>query len=114
MPEAPSPEWLAQTSRQLSEETADKLFSLLERAQRTRPVSHIRNSQIASALVGTIGLALFIVGVENAAADIPVLSNAYGSILVGLALLALTGLLLRTLGGHTIPTERSDPAERET
>jgi hypothetical protein len=100
MPEAPTPEWLVDVSRQLGEETAQRLFAMLERARGTQPVSRIRNSQLASALIGTIGLALFIVGVENAASDIPVLSNAYGSIFVGLAILAITGLLLQVLGRH--------------
>jgi hypothetical protein len=63
--------------------------------------------------LGTIGLALFIVGVEDAASDIPVLSNAYGSICVGLILLATTGLLLQLLGGHAVlmrhPVGSADP-----
>jgi hypothetical protein len=32
---------------------------------------------VLSAVLGAIGLALFIVGVERAAEDIPVVSNAY-------------------------------------
>jgi hypothetical protein len=54
---------------------------------------------VASAILGSIGFALFIVGVENAAADIPVISNAYGSIAVGVLLLVATGALLTRLGG---------------
>jgi len=105
MPEAPSPERIANASRQLSEETAEKLLAAMQRSGVMRPIARIRSSQIASAVLGTVGLALFIVGVENAAADIPVLSNAYGSIFAGLALLATTGLLLRMLGSHPSATD---------
>jgi hypothetical protein len=80
--------------RQLTEETALRLLRSLETS---RPVRHLRSSQIATAIVGTIGLALFIVGVEKVAEDIPVVSNPYGSVIVGLILLAATGLLLRRL-----------------
>ena len=100
MPEPLNPERLAAASRQLSEETAEKLLAAMQRAREVRPIAHIRNSQMASALLGTVGLALFIVGVENAAADIPVLSNAYGSTLVGLAILTVTGVMLRMLSGR--------------
>ena len=81
----------------LTEETAQRLVHLLEVSQ---PVRLIRGSTLASAVLGTMGVALFIVGVERAAEDIPVVSNAYGSIAVGLVLLALTGLLLRRLAGR--------------
>ncbi len=81
MPERLKPDRLAAASRQLSEETAEKLLKTLQRTGLTRPVYQIRNSQIASALLGTIGLALFIVGVEKVADDVPVLSNGYASIL---------------------------------
>ena len=86
--------------QQVTEATARKLIDALE--QRTRALSHvrrIRSNQIASAILGTIGLALFIVGVENAASDIPVISNAYGSIFVGVILLSVTGALLARLRG---------------
>lgn len=114
MPETPSPEQLAAISRQVTEETVQRLLHMLERAGSTAPVRRIRSSQVASALFGTIGLALFLVGVENAASDIPVLSNAYGSICVGLVLLAATGLLLQLLGGHAAsmrhPGSSPDPS----
>ena len=57
----------------------------------------IRASQLATGILGAIGFALFVVGVEQAAQDIPIVSNAYGSIGVGVLLLAATGLLLRRL-----------------
>lgn len=84
-------------SRQLTEETARRLVAALDRTGAMSPVRRIRSSQVASAFLGSIGLALFIVGVENAAADIPVLSNAYGSMSVGLVLLGATGALLSRL-----------------
>ena len=112
MPERLKPDRLAAASRQLSEETAEKLLKTLQRTGLIRPVYQIRNSQIASALLGTIGLALFIVGVEKAADDVPVLSNGYASIFIGLAILSITGVLLRTLGSHTRTPEppNDDPA----
>ncbi len=81
---------------QLTEETAQKLIHAFEGSQ---PIQRIRGSQVASAFLGAVGLALFIFGVETAAADLPVLSNPYGSIVVGLVLMAATGLLLRRLAG---------------
>jgi uncharacterized protein (DUF952 family) len=81
---------------QLTEETAQRLVRFLEDAA---PVRRLRASQLASGLLGAVGFALFVVGVEQAAQDIPVISNAYGSILVGLVLLVATGLLLRKLAG---------------
>ena len=83
-------------AQQLTEETAQKLMGFLERSE---PVRRLRGSQIASAVLGSIGFALFIVGVERVAADIPVISNAYGSMAVGVILLVATGLLLRKLAG---------------
>jgi hypothetical protein len=61
-------------------------------------VRRLRNSQLLSAVIGSIGLALFLVGVEQVAQDLPIVSNGYGSVGVGLVLLLLTGLLLRKLG----------------
>jgi hypothetical protein len=82
---------------QLTEETAQRLLSLVERSE---PVRRIRGSQIATGIIGTMGFALFIVGVERAAEDIPIISNPYGSIVIGIILLAVTGLLIRRLAGH--------------
>jgi hypothetical protein len=85
--------------RELTEETARRLIDAFERTRGLPPFRRVRSSQVASAVLGSIGLALFLVGVENAASDIPVLSNAYASIIVGLLLLAFTGALLARLGG---------------
>jgi hypothetical protein len=83
--------------RALTEDTAKRLVDALDRHGAFVPIRRIRGNEIASAFIGAVGLALFIVGVENAAADVPVLSNAYGSIVVGLVLLSLTGALLARL-----------------
>ena len=82
---------------QMTEETAQKLLRFVEN---TEPVRRLRASQIASGLLGAVGFALFVVGVERAAEDLPVVDNAYGSIGVGLLLLLATGLLLRKLAGN--------------
>jgi uncharacterized protein (DUF952 family) len=81
---------------QMTEETAQKLLRFIEE---TDPVKRLRASQLASGGLGAVGFALFVVGVEQAAQDFPVISNPYGSIGVGLALLLATGLLLRKLSG---------------
>ncbi|HLF78239.1 MAG TPA: hypothetical protein VJB57_12195, partial [Dehalococcoidia bacterium] len=83
-------------AQQMTEETAQKLLRFVESSE---PVKRIRASQLASGFLGAVGFALFIVGVERAAEDIPLISNAYGSIAVGLVLLLATGLLLRKLAG---------------
>jgi len=82
---------------QMTEETAQKLLRFVEN---TEPVRRLRASQIASGLLGAVGFALFVVGVERAAQDLPIVENAYGSIAVGILLLVATGLLLRKLAGH--------------
>ena len=83
-------------AQHLTEETAQRLIRAFESSQ---PVRQIRGSQIATAMVGALGFALFIFGIERAAEDIPIVSNPYGSIAVGLALLAAAGVLIRRLTG---------------
>jgi uncharacterized protein (DUF952 family) len=80
----------------MTEETAQKLLSFLES---TEPVRWLRASQLATGVLGAVGFALFVVGVEQAAQDVPIIENAYGSIGVGILLLLATGLLLRKLAG---------------
>jgi hypothetical protein len=81
----------------MTEETAQKLLSFLEESA---PVRRLRASHLASGFLGAVGFALFVVGVEQAAQDLPVVSNAYGSIGVGIVLLVATGLLLRKFVGR--------------
>jgi hypothetical protein len=78
--------------KDLTEETAQKLIGAIEGSH---PVRVIRGSQIATAVVGTIGFALFLVGIENAVADIPVLENGWAAMAVGILLLAAAGVLIR-------------------
>jgi hypothetical protein len=78
--------------RDLTEETAQKLIGAIEGSH---PVRAIRGSQVATAVAGTVGFALFLVGIENAAADIPIIENGWGAMLVGLILLAVAGVLIR-------------------
>jgi hypothetical protein len=58
---------------QLTEESAQKLIGLLENSQ---PVRLLRASQLLSGILGAVGFALFVVGVERAAEDLPIVSNA--------------------------------------
>jgi hypothetical protein len=81
-------------AQQITEESAQRLMRLIENSQ---PVRTLRASQLFSGILGGIGFALFVVGVENAAQDIPIISNAYGSIAVGVLFLAATGVLLKRL-----------------
>jgi len=78
--------------KDLTEETAQKLIGAIEGSH---PVRIIRGSQVATAIVGTVGFALFLVGIENAAADIPIIENGWGAMIVGLILLAVAGVLIR-------------------
>ncbi len=82
--------------RTVTEQTAQKLIRTIEGSQ---PIRRLRSSQIATAFLGTVGFALVIVGIERAAADVPIIENEWGSIAVGLVLLAATGLLFRRMMG---------------
>jgi hypothetical protein len=84
-------------AQHVTEETAQRLLGALERSE---PVRRLRASQLLSAVLGGVVFALFIIGVERAAEDIPVISNAYRSIGVGIVLLFATGLLLQKLAGR--------------
>jgi len=78
--------------RDVTEDTAQKLVRAIEGSH---PVRAIRGSQVATAVVGTIGFALFLVGIEKAAADVPIIENGWGAMIVGLILLAVAGVLIR-------------------
>ena len=78
--------------RDITEDTAQKLVRAIEGSH---PVRVIRGSQVATAIVGTVGFALFLVGIENAAADVPIIENGWGAMFVGLILLAVAGVLIR-------------------
>ena len=88
--------------RALTEETAHRLIDALDRTGALSPVRRVRSSQIATAFLGSVGAALLFVGVENAAQDLPFVSNAWGSIFAGIVLLAMTGTLLARLGQESV------------
>ena len=83
-------------AQHLTEETALRLIHMFEHSQ---PIRRIRGSEIATAFLGAVGFALFLIGVERAAEDIPLLSNPYGSILAGIFILFAAGVLIRRLSG---------------
>jgi hypothetical protein len=80
--------------RSISEDSAQKLLHALEGSH---PVRAIRGSQVASAVVGTVGFALFLHGIENAADDIPIIENGWGAMIIGVILLAAAGVLIRRI-----------------
>lgn len=72
---------------------------LTQPARRAEPgLVRIRNSQLLSAVIGSVGLVLFAFGIERAVDGIPLLSNAASLVVIGLLLLAISGALFRKLG----------------
>lgn len=57
------------------------------------PVKRVRKSQLLSALLGAVGFALFVSGVEDMFASFP----DWALITMGFLFMALTGLLLQNL-----------------
>src|SRR3989304_1330477 len=64
----------ANPGRELTKEPPQRPLSFLERSQ---PVRLLRASHVLSAVIGAVGFTLFVVGVEQVAQDIPIVSNAY-------------------------------------
>lgn len=95
-PDAPrsNPLRHVETAQQVTEETARRLISMLEGSA---PIKRIRASQVFSALLATIGLALVFSGFEIVIQNTSYLDNGWGAILLGLALLFASGLLLQKL-----------------
>ncbi len=89
----------------MSEETGKKILSYLEA---THPVKMIRGSQIATAILAFVGLVLFIYGLERVSEDIPIISNPYGSMIIGLILLLSTGLLWKKLIGDELGIKKEN------
>lgn len=76
------------------EKLADEITErIVDSLGKPAPIQKIRNSQVLSATIGAAGLALFLVGVEK------VFSFLSGSlsIIVGIALMAISGALLTKL-----------------
>ncbi len=76
--------------KELIDKTTEKVLDVLGKS---RPVKHIRRSQIMSALAGAIGFALFIDGVSKMFEDF----SAISTLSIGLVLMLATGLLLKNL-----------------
>ena len=95
-PDAPrsNPLRHVETAQQVTEETARRLISMLEGSA---PIKRIRASQVFSALLATIGLALVFSGFEIVIQNTSYLDNGWGAILLGLGLLFVSGLLLQKL-----------------
>jgi len=95
-PDAPrsNPLRHVEIAQQVTEETARRLISMLESSA---PIKRIRASQVFSALLATIGLALVFSGFEIVIQNTSYLDNGWGAILLGLGLLFASGLLLQKL-----------------
>lgn len=86
----------------LTEETARRLNALIAKIPAgtqsmglaKKPVYHIRNSQILVATVGFAGITLVAFGIENLINAIPLLSSPLAEILIGLILIAVSGVSL--------------------
>lgn len=79
-----------QEERELIDKTTERV---LDTIGKTKPVKHIRRSQILSAIAGAIGFALFIDGVLKLFENF----SAWSSLLLGLVLMLATGLFLQNL-----------------
>ena len=93
-PDAPRGGTVRQTAQQLTEDTARRLISVIESSA---PVKRLRANQILSALLATIGAALVFSGMEIMVQNTSYLDNGWGAVLVGLALLFVSGLMLQKL-----------------
>ena len=76
--------------KELVDHITDKVVKIVGENQ---PVKRVRKSQILSALIGAIGFALFVDGIIKLSTDIP----SWLSIILGFALMAVTGLLIHNL-----------------
>src|SRR5437764_12443334 len=82
------------TAQHMTEDTARRLISVIEGSA---PVKHIRANQIFSALVATVGAALVFSGIEIMVQNTSYLDNGWGAVVLGLALLFVSGLMLQKL-----------------
>jgi hypothetical protein len=95
-------------AKPITEENAKKLIALLANTPKDtvsksmefakKPVYTIRNNQIFASLIGTGGLVIFALGLENLISNIPQLSSPLVLIGIGLFLLLISGLTLKKLG----------------
>lgn len=91
-------------NQNLTPETAEKLISMLSGKTQVnpleiakKPVIHIQNSQIIAGILGTTGLVIFALGIENMINNIPQLGSPLIEIVLGLVLLSISGLFLKKL-----------------
>jgi hypothetical protein len=82
------------TAQQVTEDTARRLLSAIEGSS---PVKRIRANQIFSALIATVGAALVFSGIEIMVQNTSYLDNGWGAVVLGLALLFVSGLMLQKL-----------------
>lgn len=93
--------------KSISEETAKRLVELLTKAPHDtavkslelakKPIFVIRQNQIIAGVIGTMGLIIFALGIENLISTIPELSSPFIEIGLGLILLTVSGLFLKKL-----------------
>ena len=81
-------------AQQLTEDTARRLIGALEGSA---PIRHIRASQIVSAILASVGLALVFTGIEIMVQNTSYLDNGWGAVVLGLLMLFSSGLLLQKL-----------------
>ena len=74
----------------LVDKTAERVLGIVGK---NTSVQKIRNSQLISALVGVVGFALFVNGVEKIFINVPGLI----SVIIGVSLLIITGLSLQNI-----------------
>ena len=78
----------------LSEETAEKLVSLLSKAP---GIYHIRKNQLLAGATATVGLIIFSQGIQNFIEKTLGISSPLIEIIVGFVLLVISGVLLKKL-----------------
>ena len=83
-----------EAAQQVTEETARRLIGALESSA---PIRHIRGSQIVSALLATLCLALVLTVIEIIVKITSYLDKGWVAVLLGLGLLFVSGLLLQKL-----------------
>ena len=66
---------------------------ILDLTGKTKTVRRIRNSQILTAVFGTVGFAMFISGVDKLLTHIPPLT----SLIVGIVLMVVAGVFIQKL-----------------
>lgn len=99
---------MIEQTKTITEETGKKLIELLVHTPAAtaaksvelakKPVLQIRNNQIVAGILGTVGLVMFALGIENTISNIPALSSPLVEVMIGLILLSVSGLLLKKLG----------------